>query len=92
MNITSVLEELLSVVRQPSMDENSALLLNTGIHLLKSTTFRKYQKIIKGMIRVLKAHYRGKVVWKTTTALGEQTHLYSGCARRFHTEQVKMDR
>ncbi|KAK3734850.1 hypothetical protein QZH41_011761, partial [Actinostola sp. cb2023] len=87
LNVTHVVGELSEVIRKPIMDEHSALLLNTGIHLLKSTTFRNYQTIIKGMIRTLKHDYRGKVVWKTTTALGEQTHLYSGCARRFHTEQ-----
>lgn len=71
------------------MDEDSALVLNTGVHLLKSTSFRNYQKIIKGFIRVLKQSYRGRVVWKTTPSLGKQTELYTGCCRRFHTEQVK---
>ncbi|XP_048586274.1 uncharacterized protein LOC116618598 isoform X1 [Nematostella vectensis] len=87
LNITKVLEELRSVAKEPAMDQDSALLINTGIHLLKSTTFRNYQKIIKGMIRVLKKSFRGRVVWKTITALGKQTHLYTGCVRRFHTEQ-----
>lgn len=87
--MTQVLEELRSIVTQPLMDEDSALVLNTGVHLLKSTSFRNYQKIIKGFIRVLKQSYRGRVVWKTTPSLGKQTELYTGCCRRFHTEQVK---
>lgn len=87
LNVTQVLEELRSIVTQPLMDEDSALVLNTGVHLLKSTSFRNYQKIIKGFIRVLKQSYRGRVVWKTTPSLGKQTELYTGCCRRFHTEQ-----
>ncbi|XP_022787208.1 uncharacterized protein LOC111327316 isoform X2 [Stylophora pistillata] len=87
LNVTQVLEELRSVVTQPLMDEDSALVLNTGVHLLKSTSFRNYQKIIKGFIRLLRQNYLGRVVWKTTPSLGKQTELYTGCCRRFHTEQ-----
>ena len=88
INVTQILEELKQVVTQPSMDQDSALVLNAGVHLLKSTSFRNYQKIIKGFIKLLKATYRGTVVWKTIPSLGEQTELYSGCCRRFHTEQA----
>lgn len=86
--MTQVLEELRKVVTQPLMDQDSALVLNAGVHLLKSTSFRNYQKIIKGFIRLLRDNYRGKVIWKTTPSLGKQTELYTGCSRRFHTEQV----
>lgn len=82
------MEELKHVVTQPFMDQDSALVLNAGVHLLKSTSFKNYQKIIKGFIKLLKENYRGRVVWKTTPSLGEQTQLYTGCSRRFHTEQV----
>ena len=87
--MTQILEELRRIVTQPLMDQDSALILNAGVHLLKSTSFRNYQRIIKGFIRLLRDNYRGRVVWKTTPSLGEQTELYSGCSRRFHTEQVK---
>jgi len=88
INVTQVMEELRNVVTHPLMDEDSALVLNTGVHLLKSTSFRNYQKVIKGFIRLLRDNFRGKVIWKTTPSLGKQTELYSGCSRRFHTEQV----
>lgn len=88
INVTRVLEELRQVVTQPLMDQDSALVLNAGVHLLKSTSFKNYQKIIKGFVRLLRDNYRGKVVWKTTPSLGKQTELYTGCSRRFHTEQV----
>jgi len=89
INIPRILNELKSVIQRPEMqDENSALLLNTGVHLLKSSSFYTYQKVINGMIAVLKRFYRGTVIWKTTTSIGEQKQLYSGCFRRFHTEQV----
>ena len=83
------MEELKRIVTQPLMDQDSAIVLNAGVHLLKSTSFRNYQKIIRGFIPLLKDNYRGRVVWKTTPSLGEQTELYTGCARRFHTEQVQ---
>ena len=88
INVTQVVEELRKVVTQPLMDQDSALILNAGVHLLKSTSFRNYQKVIKGFIRLLRDNYRGKVIWKTTPSLGKQTELYTGCSRRFHTEQV----
>lgn len=88
INVTQVVGELRKVVTQPLMDQDSALVLNAGVHLLKSTSFRNYQKVIKGFIRLLRGIYRGKVIWKTTPSLGKQTELYTGCSRRFHTEQV----
>ena len=88
INVTQVIEELRKVVTQPLMDQDSALVLNAGVHLLKSTSFRNYQKVVKGFIRLLRDNYKGKVIWKTTPSLGKQTELYTGCSRRFHTEQV----
>ncbi|XP_029191254.2 uncharacterized protein LOC114957861 isoform X2 [Acropora millepora] len=87
INVTQILEELNQVVTQPQMNEDSALVLNAGVHLLKSTTFKNYQKIIRGFIKLLKDNYHGKAVWKTIPSLGRQTELYTGCCRRFHTEQ-----
>lgn len=88
INIPRILNELKSVITRPDMDENSALLLNTGVHLLKSSSFYTYQKVINGIVLILKQFYRGTVIWKTTTSIGSQRELYSGCFRRFHTEQV----
>ncbi|KAK3749465.1 hypothetical protein QZH41_013431, partial [Actinostola sp. cb2023] len=87
INIPRIINELKSVITRPEMDENSALLLNAGVHLLKSSSFYTYQKVINSMVWVLKQFYRGTVIWKTTTSIGEQRQLYSGCFRRFHTEQ-----
>ncbi|XP_068683601.1 uncharacterized protein [Montipora foliosa] len=87
INVTQILEELKRVVTQPLMNEDSALVLNAGVHLLKSTSFNNYQKVVRGFIKLLRDSYRGKVVWKTIPSLGRQTELYTGCCRRFHTEQ-----
>ena len=89
IDIAFVMEELRFVVTQPLMDANSALILNAGVHLLKSISFHVYQKLVKGLIQVLLENYRGRVIWKTTTSIGDQQSLYYGCARRFHTEQVR---
>ena len=89
INIPRILYELQSVVTRSDMDQDSALILNAGVHLLKSASFYNYQKIINGFIGVLKRYYRGTVIWKSITAIHDQRELYSGCFRRFHTEQVR---
>ena len=89
ISILRILSELQDVVTRTDMDQDSALILNAGVHLLKSASFYNYQKIINGFISVLKRYYRGTVIWKSTTAIHDQRELYSGCYRRFHTEQVK---
>ena len=92
INAAQIMDELRFVVTQPLMDTNSALILNAGVHLLKSVSFYVYQEIINGFIYVLKQNYKGHVIWKTTTSIGDQQNLYSGCSRRFHTEQVLLDK
>ncbi|XP_032231351.2 uncharacterized protein LOC5507023 [Nematostella vectensis] len=87
IDIPRILAELKEAVTRQDMDEQSALLLNAGVHLLKSSGFYTYQKLINGIVSVLKQHFRGTVIWKTTTSLQAQRELYSGCFRRFHTEQ-----
>ncbi|XP_067031126.1 uncharacterized protein [Acropora muricata] len=87
ISILRILSELQDVVTRTDMDQDSALILNAGVHLLKSASFYNYQKIINGFISVLKRYYRGTVIWKSTTAIHDQRELYSGCYRRFHTEQ-----
>lgn len=89
INIPRILYELQGVVTRSDMDQDSALILNAGVHLLKSASFYNYQKIINGFISVLKRYYRGTVIWKSTTAIHDQRELYSGCFRRFHAEQVR---
>ena len=89
ISIPRILSELQGVVTRADMDQDSALILNAGVHLLKSASFYNYQKIINGFISVLKRYYWGTVIWKSTTAIHDQRELYSGCYRRFHTEQVK---
>ena len=90
INIPRILYELQTVVTRSDMDQDSALILNAGVQLLKSASFYVYQKIINGLIGVLKRYYRGTVIWKSTTAIHDQRELYSGCFRRFHTEQVSL--
>lgn len=87
INIPRILYELQNVVTRSDMDQDSALILNAGVHLLKSASFYNYQKVINGFISVLKRYYRGTVIWKSTTAIHDQRELYSGCFRRFHSDQ-----
>ena len=88
IDIPRILSELREVVSRSDMDESSALVLNAGVHFLKSASFNQYQQIISGFVYILKRYYRGTVVWKTITSIHDQQEMYSGCFRRFHTEQV----
>lgn len=71
-NLTRVLHELESVLRNPEMDENSVLLLNYGLHYAMSISLEKFQIMMDEVIKLLKSFqgkFKGTVIWKTTTAL-----------------------
>lgn len=96
-NNERVLENFRRIVYDPQMDENSAIILNFGLHFVESTNFTNYKKLIVGLVRVLKNDlisngtkriYRGTVIWKATTAINKEkasnTHLGH---KRFITQQ-----
>nr|XP_058954989.1 uncharacterized protein LOC131782275 [Pocillopora verrucosa] len=96
-NNEKVLENFRRIVYDPQMDENSAIVLNFGLHFVESTNFTSYKKLIAGLVRVLKndvttngtwRSYRGTVIWKTTTAINKEkaSNIHLG-HKRFITQQ-----
>lgn len=96
-----VISELDDVISHPIFDQNSAILLNAGLHYLESSNFSNYRKVVDGIVRLFDRGkvlqplwpdmkvFPGKVVWRTTTSLHKEKldskHLQ---ARRFLTSQV----
>lgn len=92
------MENFRRIVYDPQMDENSAIVLNFGLHFVESTNFTSYKKLIAGLVRVLKndvttngtwRSYRGTVIWKTTTAINKEkaSNIHLG-HKRFITQQA----
>ena len=97
-----VLQSFRRIVYDPQMDENSAIIMNFGLHFVESTNFTNYKKLIDGLVKVLtdeetdaasnvtRPKFRGTVIWKTTTAINKEkaSNIHLG-HKRFLTHQVK---
>ncbi|XP_032221806.2 uncharacterized protein LOC5520721 isoform X4 [Nematostella vectensis] len=83
------------------MDSNGVMLLNLGLHYVENTNFTNYQRLITGVIDVLKngktmevngkterRRFEGMLIWKTTTAINRQKYTHNHLdSRRFLTCQ-----
>lgn len=100
-NISRVVNEISQVLFHPEMDDKSVIILNCGLHFVENTNFSNYQRLIDRIIDLLNKSetgegkgkgkiFRGKLIWKSTTAINRQkytgNHLHS---RRFLTYQVQ---
>jgi len=98
-----VIETMLRVLQKPQMQrEDSALLVNLGIHFPISINFTTYQRLIVDLIHRLKEtevdlkgktvlKFRAKVIWKTSTAIHkEKSGMKNKTCWRFLTTQVKI--
>lgn len=65
-------------------------------HLLNShfqfqtSSFDQYKEAMKRLADVLSTEYKGKAIWKSTSAVHDQTATIMGSFRRFTTDQVKL--
>ena len=95
-----VLQEIKDVIYLPEMDEHSVIILNCGLHYVSSLTFAMYRKLIDDIINMFKEtwenedgvvelKFKGKLIWKTTTAIHRERFLYHNHpSPRFLTLQV----
>lgn len=100
-----VLSEIIHAVSQPFMDsEKSGLILNLGLHYVHTINFSTYMVLIDKTIRLLNERFkvnknswrfRGKLIWKTTTAINKEkygdprTNARHSTSIRFLTYQVR---
>ena len=103
-SIRRVLTEIFHVIDQPFMDNaNSVLVLNLGLHYVHTINFSSYKTLIDKTIRLLNDRFktdgrswrfRGKLIWKTTTAINKEkygdpkTNARHSTSIRFLTYQV----
>ncbi|KAJ7369933.1 hypothetical protein OS493_035279 [Desmophyllum pertusum] len=84
-SIRRVLTEIFRVISQPFMDnDKSVLILNLGLHYVHTINFTTYKVLIDKTIRLLNERFktankkswrfRGKVIWKTTTAINKEKY------------------
>ena len=95
-----VLQELSEVLYLPEMDEDSVIILNCGLHYVSALKFATYRKLIDDIINLFKEtwvnedgvvelKFKGKLIWKTTTAIHRERFLYHNHpSPRFLTLQV----
>ena len=97
IDIRRIQNDFESTVKDPAFNhERSLLIVNFGLHFVESTNFSNYQKLIDGLAKVLtekddtgQSKYKGKVIWKTTTAINKERADYPHLHwRRFFTNYV----
>ena len=67
------------------MNENSAMILNLGLHYMESTSLANYWILLKGVIDLLnegnkgngELRYKTHVIWKTTTSMNKEKDIES---------------
>lgn len=97
-----VLKEIGDVIYLPEMqNESSVIVLNCGLHYVSALKFAVYRKLIDDIIAMFKEtfineygeeqlKFRGKLIWKTTTAIHRERFLYHNHpSPRFLTLQVR---
>ena len=84
ISIDKIISYLRATLEETKHREDSAVIVNYGLHLARSTSFEKYKQLIYGIRDILKK-YEGKVIWRTTTSVWQQTRKVH---KRFQTNQV----
>ena len=85
ISVNRILRYFSSVLKRKDMNQDSAIVVNHGLHLARATSFLIYQQIINGILTALKS-YQGRAVWRTTTSIWRQL---SNVNKRFQTNQVR---
>lgn len=95
-----VIKEIRDVLRLPEMNDKSVIILNCGLHYVSALKFSVYRQLIDDIIVMfketgeneygeVKLKFRGKLIWKTTTAIHRERFLYHDHpSPRFLTLQV----
>ena len=97
IDIRRIKDDFETTITDPAFNnERSLLIVNFGLHFVESTNFSNYQKLIDELATFLtekndtgQSKYKGKVIWKTTTAINKERADYPNLHwRRFFTNYV----
>lgn len=80
-----VVDHIRGVLEKPEMGENSAMILNLGLHYIESTSFVNYQILLNGVIDLLnernketgELRHKARVIWKTITSMNKEKDIGS---------------
>ena len=81
-----ILLHIRRVLEKPEMNnENSAMILNLGLHYIESTSFTNYRILLDGVLNLLNERnrktgelkYKARVIWKTTTSMNKEKDIGS---------------
>lgn len=75
-----VVDLVRKVLEKPEMNENSAMVLNLGLHYIESTNFTNYCQLLNGVIDLLNERnaetgdlkHKARIIWKTTTSMNKE--------------------
>lgn len=84
ISIEKIASYLKSSLDAAERGESSAVVINYGLHLVRSTSFENYKRLIAEVIKIFKK-FKGEIIWRTTTSAWQQeTKVH----KRFQTNQV----
>lgn len=80
-----ILDLIRGVLEKPEMGENSAMILNLGLHYAESVSLADYQFLLKGVVDLLnekdaktgELKHKARVIWKTTTSMCKEKDIGS---------------
>ena len=69
-----VVDLVRKVLEKPEMNENSAMVLNLGLHYIESTSLPNYRQLLNGVIDLLNERnvetgdlkHKARIIWKST--------------------------
>lgn len=75
-----VVDLVRKVLEKPEMNENSAMVLNLGLHYIESTSLANYRQLLKGVLDLLNERnaetgdlkHKARIIWKTTTSMNKE--------------------
>lgn len=96
-----IVDDLRRILELPEMKENSAMILNLGLHYTESVSFSEYQILLQKVVDLLNERdretgelkYKVRVIWKTSTSLSKEKDTGSQLRsdrRRFLTLPVRI--
>ena len=95
--VRRILNEFKSAINDSSLNNGRrVIIVNFGLHFVESTNFSNYQRLVEDFAKVVterddkgERKIKGKVIWKTTTAINKERadHLHLHW-RRFLTNYV----
>lgn len=75
-----VIDLVRRVLENPEMNENSAMVLNLGLHYIESTSLTNYRELLNGVIDLLNERnnetgdlrHKARIIWKTVTSMNKE--------------------